>query len=167
MFGGVTLLIRWFQAKQICTGPILHVCLHNNACNGILMVRSDVAWHTLQATCGIEENGVADEATWQALLGHNIKPVAPPVDVSGLPDHSSVFLAEGMVTLLRIVTQPACNLPADSQVISSAAAVSCIDEKLARRVYRHTMYQACLLLGVMLQVRKCLHGVESRVQSYC
>lgn len=104
MSGGVSLLFRWSQAKQICEGQYcMSVCI--NACNGTLMVRSDVAWHTLQATCGIEENGVADEATWQALLGHQIKPVAPPVDVSGLhlhlPAHPSVILAEGMVTLLE------------------------------------------------------------------
>ncbi len=38
--------------------------------------------HALQACSGIEENGVADEATWRALLGDKMQPVAPPVDVS-------------------------------------------------------------------------------------
>ncbi len=38
--------------------------------------------HSLQACSGIEENGVADEATWRALLGDKLQPVTPPVDVS-------------------------------------------------------------------------------------
>ncbi|KAA6429578.1 MAG: hypothetical protein FRX49_00014 [Trebouxia sp. A1-2] len=37
-----------------------------------------------QACSGIEENGVADDATWQALLGDKVQPVAPPVDESAL-----------------------------------------------------------------------------------
>ncbi|KAL0047709.1 hypothetical protein WJX82_010029 [Trebouxia sp. C0006] len=37
-----------------------------------------------QACSGIEENGVADEATWRALLGDRMQPVAPPIDESAL-----------------------------------------------------------------------------------
>ncbi len=43
--------------------------------------------YSLQACSGIEENGVADDATWQALLGDKLQPVAPPVDVS--PAHAA------------------------------------------------------------------------------
>ena len=43
--------------------------------------------HALQACSGIEENGVADEATWRALLGDRMQPVAPPIDVS--PAHAA------------------------------------------------------------------------------
>ncbi len=43
--------------------------------------------HALQACSGIEENGVADEATWQALLEDKMQPVASPVDVS--PAHAA------------------------------------------------------------------------------
>ncbi len=37
-----------------------------------------------QACCGLEESGVANEATWQALLGDKMTPAAFPVDVGGL-----------------------------------------------------------------------------------
>lgn len=36
----------------------------------------------LQACAGVEESGVADEATWRALLGDKYNPAVPPVDVS-------------------------------------------------------------------------------------
>ncbi|KAL3139253.1 hypothetical protein ABBQ32_006019 [Trebouxia sp. C0010 RCD-2024] len=33
-----------------------------------------------QACAGVEESGVADEATWRALLGDKFKPASPPID---------------------------------------------------------------------------------------
>lgn len=36
----------------------------------------------MQACAGVEESGVADEATWRALLGDKFKPASPPIDVS-------------------------------------------------------------------------------------
>lgn len=36
----------------------------------------------VQACAGVEESGVADEATWRALLGDEYEPTTPPVDVS-------------------------------------------------------------------------------------
>lgn len=38
--------------------------------------------HGMQACAGVEESGVADEATWRALLGDKFEPAAPPIDVS-------------------------------------------------------------------------------------
>ena len=43
----------------------------------------------LQACAGLEESGVANEATWRALLGDKYQPAVPPVDVSGLHPASS------------------------------------------------------------------------------
>lgn len=37
-------------------------------------------WWAVQACAGLPETGVADRATWEALLGPELKPIDPPLE---------------------------------------------------------------------------------------
>ncbi|DBA84174.1 TPA: hypothetical protein ACH3X1_006639 [Trebouxia sp. C0004] len=67
-----------------------------------------------QACSGVEENGVADEATWQALLGDKLQLVAPPVDASvQLPPtcHSQRRFARDLPPVRELPPAPSLSIP--------------------------------------------------------